>query len=155
MPRKTVKLFYRDNQFVAVSMATLKPFYLWFFVHWICYIVTSFFCVDLFVEAILFYINAKLPFTIMNKGININIAEIGFLFLYCVSNFFFVYPCLQAAAITESRNELICKVNREYMKMEHISPEMKDKFVAYLKNQDYGFKLQIMCDPSRENVSKM
>ena len=149
----TVRLLYlqcRDDHFIKVAKKTLRLFELWFFVHWILYIITSFFTLNLFLESLLLRTDARL--LVPNKakpGIPFSTQEIALLGLYCASNcLFFLYPCLRAAAITESRQALIRKINMRYSKHRHLikeAPELKDKFINYLKNQDFGFKLQIMC----------
>ncbi len=147
---RLIYLQYRDDHFIKVAKKTLRLFELWFFVHWILYIISSFFTLNLFLESIILRTDANFPFPKKgNTGIPFRTPEIVLLGLYCASNcLFFLYPCLRAAAITESRQALIRKINKQYSGYQHLiseAPELKDKFINYLKNQDFGFKLQIMC----------
>ena len=148
---QNVKLYYlqeRAKHFIKVSKVTLNHFELWFFIHWILYIASTFFTLNLFIEAVMFAINSHLPIlnNQNNHGIDFKKEEIIFLGLYSASNcLFFLYPCLRAAAITESQQVLIGKINADYIQYPHISPELKEQFVNFLKSQEFGFKLQVLC----------
>ena len=142
-----VKLYYLQERFKhinRVAKSTLKLFELWFLVHWILYIVSSCFSLSLFFEAIV-HKTAHLPGS-DDEGIDFHLLELVFLGLFSASNcLFFLYPCLRAAAITESRRNLICKINEVYSEYQHITPELKDQFVSFLNSQNSAFNLQILC----------
>ena len=143
-----VKLYYlqeRVKHINRVAKSTLKLFELWFLVHWVLYIVSSFCSLSLFIEAVAHSIKAHLPRS-NDEGINFQHLELVFLGLFSASNcLLFLYPCLRAAAITEAHQRLICKINKTYTKHEDITPELKDQFVSFLNSQDSGFHLQILC----------
>ena len=145
-----VKLFYlqeRDKHFTKVATKTIKVFEHWFFFHWILYIASSFLSLSLFLEAIIHYVDSSLPDQkTVTTGIDFHPLEIIFLGLFSVSNcLFFLYPCVRAASITDSRTAQICYINQKYTKYEHITPELKDKFVNFLSGQSFGFSLHILC----------
>ena len=143
-----VKLYYlqeRVKHINRVAKSTLKLFELWFLVHWVLYIVSSFCSLSLFLEAVADSIKGNLPRS-NDEGINFQHLELVFLALFSASNcLLFLYPCLRAAAITESHQRLICKINKTNTNHEDISPELKDQFVSFLNSQDSGFHLQILC----------
>ena len=145
-----VKLFYlqeRDKHFTKVATKTIKVFERWFFFHWILYIASSFLSLSLFLEAIIHYVESSLPNQkTITTGIHFHPLEIIFLGLFSASNcLFFLYPCVRAASITDSRTAQICYINQNYTKYEHITPELKDKFVNFLSGQSFGFSLYILC----------
>ena len=148
LPEITVKLYYLQERFKhinRVAKSTLKLFELWFLVHWVLYIVSSFCSLSLFIEAVAHSIKAHLPRS-NDEGINFQHLELVYLGLFSASNcLLFLYPCIRAAAITESHQRLICKINKTYTKYQHITPELKDRFVSFLNSQDSGFHLQILC----------
>ena len=134
-----------DNDFVDVAVKTLKMFELWFFIHWILYIVSSFLSVSLLLDAIQLTIQATLPHP--RPGVHFNPLEMIFLMLFATSNcIFFLYPCLRAAAVTEARKKLIQRINKsclvDYPK---ISTNLKKLFISFLKGQKFGFRLYILC----------
>ncbi len=140
-----VRLLYlqtRDIQFLKTSKKTLKLFELWFFVHWVMYIITTFITFSLFIRAIILKIEATAP----SGGINFHKEEIVLLGLYSLSNcILFLYPCFRAAAITESRQALFRKLNKKYLAMEHVSREVNQQFLSYLESQKFAFNLRILC----------
>ena len=145
-----VKLYYlqeRDKHFSRIAKKTIKVFERWFFFHWVLYIVSSFLSLSLFLETIIHYIDSTLPNQkTVTTGIHFHHLEIIFLGLFSASNcLFFLYPCVRAASITDSRNAQIRHINQNYTKYEHITPEFKDMFVSYLSSQNFGFDLHILC----------
>ena len=135
----------RDNDFVNVAVKTLKMFELWFFIHWILYIVSSFLSVSLLLDAIQLTIQATLPHT--KPGVHFHALEMIFLTLFATSNcIFFLYPCLRAAAVTEARKKLIQRINRSCsVDYPNISTNLKNEFISFLKGQKFGFRLYILC----------
>ena len=135
----------RDNDFVNVAVKTLKMFELWFFIHWILYIVSSFLSVSLLLDAIQLTIQATLPHT--KPGVHFHALEMIFLTLFATSNcIFFLYPCLRAAAVTEARKKLIQRINRSCsVDYPNIPTNLKNEFISFLKGQKFGFRLYILC----------
>ena len=90
-----VKLYYlqeRVKHINRVAKSTLKLFELWFLVHWVLYIVSSFCSLSLFLEAVAHSIKAHLPRS-NDKGINFQHLELVFLALFSAPNcLLFLYP---------------------------------------------------------------
>ena len=115
-----VKLYYlqeRDKHFSRIAKKTIKVFERWFFFHWVLYIVSSFLSLSLFLETIIHYIqfDGSLPNQKkVTTGIDFHPLEIIFRGLFSASNncLFFLYPCVHAASITDSRNAQICHINQ-------------------------------------------
>ena len=143
--KKIIYLQQRDNNFVNVAVKTLKMFELWFFIHWILYIVSSFLSVSLLLDAIQLTIQATLPHP--GPGVQFNPLEMIFLTLFATSNcIFFLYPCLRAAAVTEARKKLIQRINRSCsVDFPNIPTNLKKLFISFLKGQKFGFRLYILC----------
>ena len=129
-----------DKRFVKKAIATQGPFELWFFIHWVMYIITSFLSLSLLFEAIYEKIQGSLPHR--QAGINFSALELIFLALFAFSNsFFFLYPCIRAAGVTESRKILIRDVSNSV----NNANDKHRAFVSYLKEQKFGFRLNILC----------
>ena len=129
-----------DKHFVKKAIATQGPFELWFFIHWVMYIITSFLSISFLFEAIYEKIQGSLPHR--QAGINFSALELIFLALFAFSNsFFFLYPCIRAAGVTESRKILIRDVSNS---VDNANAEHR-AFVSYLKEQKFGFRLNILC----------
>ena len=129
-----------DKRFVKMAIATQSPFELWFFIHWVMYIITAFLSLSFLFEAINEKIQGSLPHR--QAGINFSSLELIFITLFAASNsFFFLYPCIRAAGVTESRKILIRDVNNT---IDNLNAE-KRAFVNYLKDQNFSFRLNILC----------
>ena len=129
-----------DKNFVKMAIATQSPFELWFFIHWVMYIITAFLSFSFLFEAINEKIQGSLPHR--QAGINFSSLELIFITLFAASNsFFFLYPCIRAAGVTESRKILIRDVNNT---IDNFNAE-KRAFVNYLKDQNFSFRLNILC----------
>ena len=151
IPKRDIKLYYlqeRDKHFTKVAKKTIKVFEVWFFFHWILYIVSSFLSLSLFLETIVKYIQSSLPRESKDKeaGIDFQYVEMIFLGLFSASNcLFFLYPCIRAASVTDSRQQQIRRLNREYSNYAYITPKLKDRFANFLSSQNAGFDLHILC----------
>ena len=129
-----------DMCFVKKAIATQGPFELWFFIHWVMYIISSFLSLLLLFEAI--YEKIQASTIVRQAGIDFSNYELIFLALFAFSNsFFFLYPCIRAAGVTESRNKAIRDVSNS---IDNAVPEHR-AFVSYLKEQNFGFRLNILC----------
>ena len=127
-----------DKHFVNKAITTLSPFEWWFFIHWVMYIISSFLSLSLLFEAIYEKIQASTIVT--QPGIDFFSLELIFLALFAFSNsFFFLYPCIRAAGVTESRNKAIRDMNNS------AKNSKQRAFVNYLKEQNFGFRLNILC----------
>ena len=140
----------RDKHFILVAAKTLPILQLWFFVHWIFYILSSFLSMSLVLEATLLTIKGTLPHT--KPGVNFHAFEMIFLTLFAASNsFLFLYPCLRAASITKSRKKLICTITSRYYPS--IPDRVKSDFANYLEAQKFCFCLNILCIKIPFNVN--
>lgn len=127
-----------DKAFVDSAIKTLYIYEFWFFVHWVMFIVSSFLSLSLLFDAISLYITATTPHS--TKGVLFHSMEMVFLALYATSNsIFFLYPCIRAAGVTESRKVLIREVNND------LECNFKTDFMIYLKGQNFSFRLSILC----------
>ena len=152
-PKHDIKLYYlqeRDKHFTKVAKKTIKVFEVWFFFHWILYIISSFLSLSLFLETIVQYIQSSLPNKSISAedtaGIDFHLIEMFFLGLFSASNcLFFLYPCIRAASVTDSRQQQIRRLNKEYSNYSYITPELKDQFANFLSSQNAGFDLHILC----------
>ncbi len=146
-----IQLYYlqeKDKRCTEVAKKTINMFEMWFFFHWILYIVASFLSLSLFFESLIFYINSSQPDppTVGDQRVDFHPFEIAFLGFFSASNcLFFFYPCVRAASITNSRDVQVGKLNKLYAKYEYVTPELKDKFAEFIKSQNAGFELHILC----------
>ena len=128
-----------DEDFVEKAIATQGPFEWWFFIHWVMYIISSFLSLSLLFEAI--YEKIQASTIVRQAGIDFSRYELIFIALFAFSNsFFFLYPCIRAAGVTESRNKAI----RDVSSIDISVPEQR-AFANYLKEQNFGFRLNILC----------
>ena len=151
---KTISKFIEeDENFIKVAMKTQRPFEMWFFIHWVLYIITSFLSLSFLFEAINKKIQASLVTLPPDSGIAFHNIEFILITLLAASNsFFFLYPCIRAAGVTESRRRLIRKVNNHTNYL-NLTDDKKRAFVTYLKEKNYGFRLNILCAHVKFNLN--
>ena len=129
-----------DKKFVKLAIATQSPFEWWFFIHWVMYIISAFLSLSFLFDAINEKIQGSLPHR--QAGINFSPYELVFITLFAASNsFFFLYPCIRAAGVTESRKILIGDINKCINNLN----ANERAFVNYLKDQNFCFRLNILC----------
>ena len=143
-----------DDKFIKRAFKTQEKFELWFFIHWAMYIITSFLSLSFLFEAI----NKKIQASLVSPdpGIEFNFLEFILITLLALSNsFFFLYPCIRAAGVTESRKSLIREVNNsiDYKEYSIVTNDAKRAFVTYLKEKNYGFRLNILCAHVKFNLN--
>ena len=133
-----------DKKFIDMAIETQRPFELWFFIHWVMYIITSFLSLSFLFDAINEKIQGSLPYNLLYNpsGVNFSYYELIFIALFAASNsFFFLYPCIRAAGVTESRKILIGDINKCICNLK----SEERAFVNYLKDQNFCFRLNILC----------
>ena len=141
-PSKLTTLMKADDTFITYATKTLSIFQLWFFVHWVFYIITSFLTIALSIEAILLLIRATQHH--IQPGVHFSGFEIPLLVLVSASNvIMFFYPCFQAASITRARKKYIRHLIKKYKDDDQRG--IVDPFVKYLKSREFGFRLYIGC----------
>ena len=132
----------KDEDFVNDAVDKLGLFQLWFLIHWIFYIISSFLSLALLLEAIVFHVKAVLPH--VEDGIRFAPIEMGLIFMFSVVHLFLlIYPCLRAASVTRTRERLIRKISNRYY--DHTPEDVKKKYVDFMKRQNFGFRLRILC----------
>uniref|UniRef100_A0A1X7SGX0 Gustatory receptor n=1 Tax=Amphimedon queenslandica TaxID=400682 RepID=A0A1X7SGX0_AMPQE len=151
--RKKISEFTRqDDEFIKVAIETQAPFEMWFFIHWVMYIITSFLSFSFLFEAI----NKKIQASLVDhdSGVAFHNLELALIALLALSNlFFFLYPCIRAAGVTESRKSLIRDVNNHIDFKNNLENDNRKAFVNYLKEKNYGFRLNILCAHVKFNLN--
>ena len=80
---------------------TLNLFEIWFTIHWVSYIVTSFFSIALFLEILENKIQPRFS-NIPDKALEFIDSEFAVITLFTVQHcFLFLYPCFKAAAVRD------------------------------------------------------
>ena len=152
---KTIKEFMReDKKFTEMAIETQKPFEMWFFIHWAMYIITSFLSLSFFFEAISKKIQASVVKP--DSGIGFHDLEFALIALLAATNsFVFLYPCIRAAGVTESRKSLIREVNDsiDFENRNNPTNDAKRAFISYLKERNFGFRLNIFCAHVKFNLN--
>ena len=136
-------LIQRDKDFVETAKATLSWLQLWFLFHWLLHIISTFMVTTLFIDAITLHVKANIKHVQM--GINFDPAQMGFLFMYSVTQCFFLfYPCLRAAGVTRTRQRVIRKISNKY-KFSNLPDDTITEFIESMKRQKFSFRLRILC----------
>ena len=154
--KEASKFIKEDKKFTEVAIETQRPFEMWFFIHWVMYIITSFLSLSFLFEAINKKIQASLVTLPPDSGIAFHDEELILIALLAASNsFFFLYPCIRAAGVTESRKRLIREVNEsiDFNFENNIKNDIRRAFVNYLKEKNYGFRLNILCAHVKFNLN--
>lgn len=134
----------RYNNFAKIVKKTLCYFELWFFFHWILYVVTFALSFALFIEAVHLKVMSDGP---KKEGVNFSKYELVLLGMYALSNsFFFLYPCFNAAAITESKGILIRKINKiSQTSLQYVPRDVIEQYEKYLRSQNFSFEFRFLC----------
>lgn len=134
----------RDNYFVKRSIITMGWFQLWFLVHWVFHILSAFLAVGLFLDALTLHVKANIEHP--KEGVFFHKGQMGFLFmLTAVHMFLLIYPCLRAASVTRTRQRVIRKISQGSYKYFHIPSDVLDNFIKSMKEQNFSFRLCILC----------
>ena len=134
-----------DKHFVNTAVSTLSWLQLWFLLHWILYIISTFMIMSLLIDAIALHVKSKISH--IEQGVGFHAGEIGFLFMYSVLHWFFLlHPCLRAASVTRTRRRVIRRIsekaNNEY---NAIPKEVMEEFIESMKRRKFSFRLRILC----------
>uniref|UniRef100_A0A1X7T802 Uncharacterized protein n=1 Tax=Amphimedon queenslandica TaxID=400682 RepID=A0A1X7T802_AMPQE len=134
-----------DRHFIDTAVSTLSWLQLWFLLHWILYIISTFLIMSLLIEAIALHVKAKISH--IEHGVGFHPGEIGFLFMYSVLEcFFLLHPCLRAASVTRTRRRVIRKISDKASKEYNAIPgEVMHEFIESMKERKFSFRLRIMC----------
>ena len=137
---KLSRLQIEDKTFQKLSIRSMKPYRVWFTVHWLLYAITTFVSLAYLAETIINWLYGYWHY----ECTRICHLSIAYIFLFSLENTaLFLYPCFRAASILSARNSLIKNVcNKE---MENITQEKKFAFAQYMKERKCGFVLSIFC----------
>ena len=126
----------KDEDFVNNAVDKLGLFQLWFLIHWIFYIISSFLSLALLLEAIVLHVKAVLPH--VEDGVRFAPVDI---YVFCGTYIFAVI------SVTRTRERLIRKIfNSHYDCTPEAPPEnVKKEYVDFMKRQKFGFRLRILC----------
>ena len=126
-----------DLDYVNLNKYSMKPYTIWFTVHWILYTISAFITMAYLAETIIqrmygefCHCRSECKFFIL------------YVFLLTIEHLFlFLYPCFRAASILEARRKLIKDVSRE----ERLDYRIKYHFLNFMEKQRCGFVLSIFC----------
>ena len=135
----------RDRHFVDTAVSTLSWLQLWFLLHWVLYIISTFMIMSLLIDAIALHVKSKISH--IEQGVGFHAGEIGFLFMFSVLHWFFLlHPCLRAASVTRTRRRVIRRIsdkaNNEY---KDIPEKVMEEFIESMKRRKFSFRLRILC----------
>ena len=132
-----------DKNYLKMFKATLKPYETWFAWHWILFIIVTFMSIAYLAETIVqeqYGTGSKCA----DGNHTVCMLDLVYMILFVLQScVLFLYPCFRAGTITASREKLISRVSRSNWK--EVPQSVKDSFVQYLKDQNCGFKISLMC----------
>ncbi|XP_019861342.1 PREDICTED: uncharacterized protein LOC109589760 [Amphimedon queenslandica] len=134
----------RDRHFVNTAVSTLSWLQLWFLLHWILHIISTFMIASLLIDAIALHVKSRISH--IEHGVGFHPGEIGFLFMYSVLEcFFLLHPCLRAASVTRTRQRVIRKISEKASKEYKDIEDILTKFIESMKRRKFSFRLRILC----------
>ena len=120
-----------DTRYVQLCNDSMKPYRLWFSVHWFMYALAAFMSIAYFVDTLIDY----------KKTFQRDYLVVLYVLLFTLEHtVLFMYPCFRAATILEARNTLIHKVS-----LQPWEPSVKSRFLQFMKEQRCGFVLSLVC----------
>ena len=133
----------RDKHFVNTAVATLGWLQLWFLLHWLLHIVSTFMVFTVLIDAIALHVKERVPH--VEHGVDFNAFQIIFLFMYSlVQGFLLVYPCLRAAGVTRTRQRDIQQISDED-KFTNLPDGVIPEFIQSMKRRKFSFRFRILC----------
>ena len=138
---KQLKLI--DKNYLKMFKATMKPYETWFAWHWILFIIVTFMSIAYLAETIVQERYGTGSKCADGNRIVCMLDLVHIILFVLQSCVLFLYPCFRAGTITTSREKLISRVSRSNWK--EVPQSVKDSFVQYLKDQNSGFKISLMC----------
>ena len=135
----------RDKHFVKKAVATLSWLQLWFLLHWLLHIISTFMVMTVLVDAVTLHVKARIPH--LEPGVDFHPGEIWFLFMYSLLQCFFLfYPCLRAASVTRTRQRVIRNISEKAKdEYSNIPSEVLNEFIESMKRRKFSFRLRILC----------
>ena len=142
----------RDKHFVKKAVVTLNWLQLWFLLHWLLHIISTFMIIALLIDAVTLHVKAKIPHA--NRGAKIYPEEISSLFMSSLMQCFFLfYPCLRAASVTRTRQRIIREISENIHLFGNIPPGVLNEFIESMKRRRFGFRLRIFCAKMQFNMN--
>ncbi|XP_019858128.1 PREDICTED: uncharacterized protein LOC109586380 [Amphimedon queenslandica] len=133
----------RDKHFIKTAIATLSWFQLWFLLHWLLHIISTFMIFTVLIDAVALHVKYNVPH--VEHGVDFNSIQIIFLFMYSlVQGFLLVYPCLRAAGVTRTRQRVMQQISDED-KFTNLPEGVIPEFVGSMKRRKFSFRFRIMC----------
>ena len=137
-------LMEHDKHFVNTAVVTLSWLQLWFLLHWLLYIISTFMILTVLIDAVALHVKEKVPH--VEPGVGFHPVQIVFLCLYSlVQCFVLVYPCLRAAGVTRTRQRVIRKISDEAYKFTNLPQGVIPEFLESMKRRKFGFRFRILC----------
>ena len=134
----------RDKSFLRMAVATLSWLQLWFLLHWLLYIISTFMILTVLIDAVALHVKYKLNH--IEQGVGFHPVQIVFLCLYSlVQCFVLFYPCLRAAGVTRTRQRVIRKISDDAYKFTNLPEGVIKEFLESMKRRKFGFRLRILC----------
>ena len=138
----------RDRYFVNTAVSTLSWLQLWFLLHWVLYIISTFMILTVLIDAVALHVKDRVPH--IEPGVGFHPVQIVFLCLYSlVQCFVLVYPCLRAAGVTRTRQRVIKRISDEAYKFTNLNEinggNVIPEFIESMKRQKFSFRLRILC----------
>ena len=134
------RLLDEDKNFYDLSTWSMRPYRLWFAVHWFFYALTAFLSIAFLAEILV----QKLYGGPGSQYNSLCGWAIGYVFLLTIENtVLFFYPCFHAASILAARNSLIKRVCID--DIPNMPTKLKAVFLQYMKERKCGFELSILC----------
>ena len=134
-----------DRHFVKIAVSTLSWLQLWFLLHWILHIISTFMIASLLIDAIALHVKSRISH--IEHGVGFHPGEIGFLFMYTILEcFFLLHPCLRAASVTRTRQRVIRRISEKASKeYKDIGNDILPEFIESMKRRKFSFRLRILC----------
>ncbi|XP_019859876.1 PREDICTED: uncharacterized protein LOC109588134 [Amphimedon queenslandica] len=134
-----------DRHFIDTAVSTLSWLQLWFLLHWILHIISTFMIMSLLIDAIALHVKSRISH--IEHGVGFHPGEIGFLFMFSVLHCFFLfYPCLRAASVTRTRQRVIRKISEKASnEYKYIPNKVMQEFIESMKRRKFSFRLRILC----------
>ena len=137
-----------DKHFVNTAVATLSWLQLWFLLHWLLYIISTFMIFTVLIDAVALHVKDRVPH--IEPGVGFHPVQILFLCLYSlVQCFVLVYPCLRAAGVTRTRQRVIKRISDEAYKFTNLNEinggNVIPEFIESMKRRKFSFRLRILC----------
>uniref|UniRef100_A0A1X7SUM3 Uncharacterized protein n=1 Tax=Amphimedon queenslandica TaxID=400682 RepID=A0A1X7SUM3_AMPQE len=104
----------RDKHFINKAVVTLSWLQLWFLLHWLLYIISTFMILTVLIDAVALHVKEKSS-----------------------PVFVLVYPCLRAAGVTRTRKCLLKRISDEAHKFTNLPEGVIPEFIESMKRRKF------------------